>query len=143
MQSHSAGPILGARIGALVTAQTFQVDRTRLVTAANNKLFTIEASTTNPVAYRTRLVVETAETTTGASALSVGTASGGTQILNAVDLKSTAGTNLVPTNNVRVATADTDIWAVATRADTNGAGGLAFLIIELFDINTVASSTVE
>lgn len=140
---HASGAIKGNRSGCSVVAQTFLINRANNPTAVNNKLMTIPGTVANPIAYRIRNVVVVPETTTGASTLSVGSSSGGTQFLNAVDEKATAGTNHVPTNNVLIAEADVDIWAAVARADANGAGGRSVLTVELWDVNIVAPSSIE
>lgn len=141
MQSHSTGAVLGTRIGALVTAQGFSLDNTNNLTGVNLKLCTVEASAAKPVAIRVRAVVVVADTNSSTATLSVGTASAGTQFLNAVDLKAAAGTNYKPTNDVIIAVANTDIWAVRTLAGTVGVGQ-SVVLVELAEVNITQPTTL-
>lgn len=127
-----------------MTQQSATLDYSNNLSAANLKLFTVKASATQPVAMRLTAVVMTAFSNSGnASTLSVGSASGGTQFLNAVDMTAAANTNYVPTGEVRILTADTDIWAVRTDTTTAASAGQVAVIADLSEVNVKQPTTPE
>lgn len=145
MQTHGTGAIKGSRQGSYPTNQSYVLTYLNTTAGTNTdvKLFTIEASPTKPVAYRTRAILQEAWNDVGADTLSVGTAQGGTQLLNAVDLKGAAGVNYAPANLEALAIADTDIWARVSRAGSGGSVGRVGLKIELMELNVQVPSTPE
>lgn len=135
MFSHGTGGALGTRQGTNVNTQSFSLDFVNNLTAVNLKLCSIKASVAKPVALTTRAVIVTADNSGTSATLSIGTASGGTQILNAVDLKGTAGVNYEPTNKTLILVADTDIYAVKTLVGTAATAGQIVVSLAMHEVN--------
>lgn len=134
MFAHGSGAGQGTRQGCVVNCQSFSLDYVNNLTGVNLKLISIKASAAKPVALRSSAVIITADNAVTSAVLSLGTASGGTQILNGVDLKGAAGVNYVPTNGILIIVADTDIYVVVTKVGATTAGQ-AVVNLEAWEIN--------
>lgn len=145
MQSHATGCFKGNRLGTYRVQQSwlFATGLNGLVSGLNQKLCTIAAATLNPILYTVRLIEIAANTASGAVTASVGTASAGTQLLNAVSLKATAGTNYVPTQAFVYSEADVDIWLNFTVASGTDAASKFVVIVEAHEVNLTAINTLE
>lgn len=141
MQTHLTGAITGSRLGSNSVQQSAILTWNGNLSGVPVKLFTIKASATQPVAYRlTAVVFETFANGANASTLSVGTSSGGGQLLNVVDLKAGAGNqvNYTPAVPLRIAIADTEIWAVRTDTTTAATVGQVAVVCDLDEVNNQA-----
>lgn len=136
MQTHGSGPIRGTRPGAYGFNHSALIEATVNLSGVSKKLFTIDATTQNPVAYRTRVVIDVANNAATTATLAIGTSSGGAQVLAASDIKQTAGINIAPaaTAEIRIATSATEIFATATYVGTPTLGR-AYVLIEMWDLN--------
>lgn len=148
MQSHSTGCAKGNRLGANIVKHSWLFGSTAalgnvITSGTNQKLMTIPATTLNPVVYTARVITIAANTAAGAVTGSLGTASAGTQIINATSLKATAGTNVVPTQQFIYAEVDTDIWLNFTVASGTDAAGKFLVLVEAHEVNPTAANTLE
>lgn len=135
MQTHQTGNILGTRLAPVLVRHGFQLTFDLNLTGVDLLLATIPASVVVPAGYRLRAVIVTADDSGTSSVLRIGTAAGGTTLLNDVDLKAAAGTNYTTTNDTLVVTADTQIWARITRVGTAATAGKVIVFLEPFDVN--------
>lgn len=136
MQTHGTGAIKGTRPGSYVTQQSVKLTSALNLSGVPVKLFTIVASVAQPVYMRlTGIILTPFVNGVNPSTLSVGTTSGGTQLLNAVDMKLAADTGYGTTPAQRLFTADTDIWAVRTDTTTAATAGEAVIVADLAEIN--------
>ena len=146
MQSHGTGALRGTRQGSYPVRHSASIKRGENVawTTVNTKLFTVDGTAANPVAYRVSLVVGTAFNPTGTATTALGTSSGGTQLLTASNVKAAAGTNYAPAAaaDIKIATSAVDIWAstVVSAHGSEFTAGEVFVILELFEINLKATS---
>lgn len=142
MQGHTTGCQVGNRRGSILSALTFLFCSTGvangnvIATGSNQKLCTLPANLFNPILYTVRIVEIAANTATGAVTASIGTVSAGTQLINAVDLKGTAGVNYTTANARVYAEADVDIWLNYTVASGTDAAGKFVVQVEAYEVNT-------
>jgi hypothetical protein len=142
MQDHASGPTKGhTRQGALDTSHSFSLDIVNNLTGVDLKLTTIAASLTKPVAVTLEAVIVAADNSGTSSVLRIGTAAGGTTILNDVDLKAAAGVNYVPANATLIVTADTDLYARITRVGTAATAGQVVVLARLREVNIKQPTT--
>lgn len=136
MHSHITGGITGTRLGTIQPVQSVPITFAD-ATGVAKKLLTISASTLKPTAFRLKgVVIITANDAVTSATLSIGiTGAGYTDLMNAQDLKGTAGTNMtLAANPIVVVTADTDIYAISTYVGTPTAGR-ADAFIEMWEVN--------
>lgn len=144
MQSHASGLQLGTRSASSLVEATWLFCSTGvangnvIATGSNTLLCTLPATTFSPIIYTVRIVEIVANTAAGAVTASIGTASAGTQLLNAVDLKGTAGVNYTTANARIYAEADVAIWLNYTVASGTDAAGKFAVIVEAYEVNVVA-----
>lgn len=134
MNNHANGGIAGTRQGCFPVVHSFRMLFGTNPTATPIKLCTVKATAQNPARIRVRAVVGVASDAATTATLSVGTASSGTQFLNAVNIKAAAQTNYAPTNDTMVVTADTDIWGLRTITGAETVG-TAWILVEVSDLN--------
>lgn len=143
MNSNFNPPFLGTRSSNSVGTQewAFASGNLAALTGVSILLCTLKASAANPILYSARLITVTANTASGAVTGSLGTASAGTQIINATSLKATAGTNILPSPLWVYAVADVAIWHTFTVASGTDAAGLytVELLCRQFNINGYVS----
>ena len=129
MNNHSTGGA-AIRVGGPITAHCTEITFAD-PTATAKLVVKLLASTTEPLAYRTTLVLMAQSNAATSHTVSVGiTGSGYTDIIAATDIKTPAvGTNTAATNPVRIATTDTTLYAVPTIFGAVTAGR-AFVVVE-------------
>lgn len=135
-KTNLSGPIKGIRNGSALVAQSYMLSGSSSTTSF--KWLTIAASSQEPVMIETQANVFTADTGTSPT-LSVGTSSGGTNIINA---QSTTGTGFFPASNATVKTmltSDTDLYI--TQGGTPAGNGVIIVRVDPTWINTNASTT--
>lgn len=136
MQSHGTGSIDGSRQGAYPVMHNFELRYDTHVSGTDYQLCTIDGTPFNPGCYRVRAIVETPDNAVTSAVLRVGTAAGGTQLLNDVDIKAAAGTNYAPAaaGDIRLARVKQQIWARITRVGSSS-NGVIQVQVEAWDAN--------
>lgn len=145
MQSHSSGCIKGNRLGSNPVRHSWIIPFTtaKLTSGTDVKLCTLPGSTFNPLAYSCRIIVGTANNSGTSAVARIGTASGGTTLINDVDLKAAAGTNYTTTNVFTYGRVDVDIWVRVTSVGTAATTGEFAILIEPFELNVADPNTLE
>lgn len=143
-QTHNTGAIKGSRNGSEVVQHSGVYTSAANLSGVSQKLITIVASPAQPAYLRLTVFVNLAFVNgANASTLSVGTTSGGTNLLNAVDMKVSPGTNYVTNGPVKVFTTDTDIWVTRTDTATAASAGEVFVMADVAEINVKPPTTPE
>lgn len=144
MQDFVTGPIQGNRLGPVRSAQTWRFAHgdAQLVSGSDYKLCTLPATVAQPIAMRIRAVDEVASDAATTDTLKLGSAANGTQYLNAVDLKSTAGTNFTTANDTVILTASTDIYLRMTTTGAKTVGTFS-IILDAIQLNVSPLNTLE
>lgn len=144
MQSHSTGVQVGSRSGSNLVALTWLFCSTGvangnvIASGTNQLLVTLPATTFNPILYTVRIIEVAANTAAGAVTASLGTASAGTQLVNAADLKAAAGTTYTTANARIYAEADVAVWLNYTVASGTDAASKFVVQVEAYEINVQA-----
>lgn len=143
MQDFVTGAIRENRLGSVVNRQIWKMTSGdgQLTTGVSRKFATLPASAANPVLYKVRVVTVVANTASGAVTGSIGTTSGGTEVINATSLKATAGTVVAGTNDFVYAEADVDLYATYTVASGTDAAGKWLIILEAIALHDLAISS--
>lgn len=136
--SHLSGAISGGRQGGINVAHSFVMDFSayQAIGANNQFLVKIPGTTANPIAFRISAIVHQ-QFVNGANAvtLSAGYGVGGTQLLNAVDMKAVANSNYQATGAIRMRDVETDIYITLTNAVTAATAGRVLIVLEVWDVN--------
>lgn len=149
MQGHATGNFRGSRLGPIEVRKHFLFCSTGVangnvvVSGTNQKLCTLPATTFQPVLYSVKLIEIAANTAAGAVTASVGTASAGTQLLNAVDLKAAAGTNYVTAPVEVYSEVDVAIWLNYTVASGTDASSKFVIEVTSREVNVNAPNNQE
>jgi hypothetical protein len=130
MDSHGVGRRRGVRQAGIPKVHTFPITYANRVSGTDYLLGKFEADTDDPARLRIIGVIETADNAVTSSVLRLGTAAGGTQILNDVNLKAAAQTNYTDAGGlVRIINDTFELWARVTRVGATTAGR-AWVIVE-------------
>ena len=127
---HSQG-LVPQKIGSVKTVHTFTITMTQAASGVATKLFSIQATATEPATLTITVIVETPSDATTSHTLSLGkTGSGYTDVINAFIWKAAAvGANGTATVPVKMIVADTDYYFVSTFVGTPTAGRI-YVIVE-------------
>lgn len=138
MQDFVTGGIQGNRLGAVINRQPwkFASGDGQLTTGISAKLCTLPGTTLNPVLYKVRVMTIVANTAAGAVTLSIGTTSGGTEVINATSLKAAAGTVVAGTADFIYSEANVDLYITYTVASGTDAAGKYLVIVEPFALHS-------
>lgn len=129
--SHGVGRRRGTRQAAVSKVESFPITFNNRVSGQDYLLARIDAKTKAPIRLRINAVIETADNSGTTSVLRLGTASGGTQILNDVDLKAAANTNYNDAGGLfRIVNGVFELWGRVTRVGTAPTAGRAWVTIE-------------
>lgn len=137
MQDHVTGAIAGNRLGSVINRQAwkFASGDGVLVTGVSQRLCTVLGSVANPGLYKVRIITVTANTASGNVTGSIGTTSGGTEVINGTSLKAAAGTVVTQTNEFIYTEANVDLYVTYTVASGTDAAGKWIVIVEPFSLH--------
>lgn len=134
--NHGVGRRQGVRQGCRPIIHSFPIDFSQNVSGEDYLLGKFDAEVLKPSVLRVTGVVGTPDNSGTTSVLRIGTAAGGTQLLNDVDLKAAANTSYTPTLPLRVITDTVELWARVTRVGTAATAGRAYVLVEEVEVDT-------
>lgn len=147
MLTHQTGGIKGSRLGTVMVVHTIPITFADL-TAVAKKLLTIApvlnpspgVAVFEPIAFEIFGIIDTAFNPGTSETLAVGvTGTAYTDAIAAFDLTGAAGANATQAANpIKLAKADTDIFAVPTIVGAQPTAGLAYVIIKVYGVNVNA-----
>jgi hypothetical protein len=142
MTNHSSAGFEGVRQGCIPTIHSFPITSVLGIASGEIKLGTIPGTSKRPLCFRVFALVKAAYTNTDTATLSVGTTAGGTQILNAVDIKAAAGTTYAgaSTNAFEYTETDVDLYAETDLANLDDETGALIVFVEIWDVNVKSVS---